>query len=130
MGAWLYDGQLAIEFSKEVPPYSTIRFLRGGQRGKRRDSIERRGVFDTQGGLALGHLKHERGRASLGHKRGGDLGGIGADRDYAEPTAESTPFSGRRCNRPGVRGHKWPSDMAGGDEIPGLSLTCSPAKEA
>ena len=61
--------------------------------GEIREQHRRCGI-DKRGGLPLGHLKHEYGRASLGPKRGGDLGGIGADRDYAEPTAESTPYSG------------------------------------
>ena len=83
------------------PPYSTILFLRGGQRRKCRDSIERRGVFHTQGGLPLGHLKHERGRASLGPKRGGDLCGIGG-------RIEGRPFRkglwNGICARPDLRG--------------------------
>ena len=99
--ARLYDGQLAIEFSKEVPPYSTILFLRGGQRRKCRDSIERRRVFHPQGGFPLGHLKHERGRASLGPKRGGDLCGIGG-------RIEGRPFRkglwNGICARPDLRG--------------------------
>ena len=99
--ARLYDGQLGFELVKQRPPYSTIRFLRGGQRRKCRDSIQRRGVFHTQGGLPLGHLKHERGRASLGPKRGGDLGGIGG-------RIEGRPFRkglwNGICARPDLRG--------------------------
>ena len=83
------------------PPYSTIRFLRGGQRRKCRDSIERRGVLHTQGGFPLGHLKNERGRASLGPKRGGRLGGIGG-------RIEGRPFRkglwNGICARPDLRG--------------------------
>ena len=83
------------------PPYSTILFLRGGQRRKRRDSIERRGVFHTQGGLPLGHLKNERGRASLGPKRGGDLCGIGG-RIEGRPIRKHL-WNGI-CARPDLRG--------------------------
>ena len=75
--------------------------MRGGQRRKCRDSIERRGVFHTQGGLPLGHLKHKRGRASLGPKRGGDLCGIGG-------RIEGRPFRkglwNGICARPDLRG--------------------------
>ena len=85
----------------QPPPYSTILFLRGGQRGKRRDCIERRGVFHTQGRLALGHLKHERGLASLGPKRGGDLGGIGG-RIEGRPLRKGL-WNGI-CARPDLRG--------------------------
>jgi hypothetical protein len=75
--------------------------LRGGQRRKCRDSIERRGVCHTQGGLALGHLKHERGRASLGPKRGGDLCGIGG-RIEGRPLRKGL-WNGI-CARPDLRG--------------------------
>ena len=99
------SGRLIIFWSQvqvlQGPPYSTIRFLRGGQRGKRRDSMERRGVFHPQGGLPLGHLKNERGRASLGPKRGGDLCGIGG-------RIEGRPFRkglwNGICARPDLRG--------------------------